>query len=181
MLAKMLEKLAGLRYRRAQLLSPVHRLAFAHFGRGAVLITPLMLQGVRQIRIGDGTLIRDGAWLATEGDRGTLTIGDGCYIGHRVHLHAIDPVSIGQGCVIADNVMVTSTDHARGDTQGGDRHGAVGTGSVVIGDRVFLGQNVVVLGGVSIGDGATVGAGAVVTKDVPAGAVVGGVPAKVIG
>ena len=52
---------------------------------------------------------------------------------------------------------------------------------VVIGDRVWVGTRAVILKGVSIGDGAVVAAGAVVTSDVPAGAVVGGVPARVIG
>ena len=51
---------------------------------------------------------------------------------------------------------------------------------MVIGDNVFIGQRAVVLGGVTIGDGATIGAGAVVTKDVPAGTVAVGVPARII-
>ncbi|MBS1699362.1 MAG: acyltransferase [Actinobacteria bacterium] len=100
-------------------------------------------------------------------------MGSNTYIGHRAHLHSIDPVSIGAGCVIADNVFVASTDHGRVD-----RHSAVGTGSITIGDDVFLGQNAVVLGGVSIGNGATVAAGAVVTRDVAPGTIVAGVPAR---
>ncbi|TWE11985.1 acyltransferase [Rudaeicoccus suwonensis] len=170
------EKRAGLRYRLAQSGMPLMRKAFGHIGRGTVVVAPLMLAGVDRITIGDDVIIRDGAWLATEGPSAALAIGSHTYIGHRVHLHSIDPVSIGTRCVIADNVMVSSTDHGRSD-----RHAVQGTGAVVIGDDVFLGQNVVVLGGVRIGDGATVAAGAVVVKDVPAGAVVGGVPAKVLG
>lgn len=173
-LARLLvEKRAGLRYRRAQLGMPVMRAAFASIGTGTVVVSPLMLMGVERISLGTDVLVRDGAWLATEGERSRLVVGDNCYIGHRVHLHSIDPVELGRRCVLADNVMVTSTDHGRTD-----RHDVHGTGAVTIGDDVFLGQNVVVLGGVHIGHGATVAAGAVVVSDVPAGAVVGGVPAK---
>ncbi|MGA4507722.1 acyltransferase [Propionibacteriaceae bacterium G1746] len=170
------EKLPGLRYRRSQLFMPVLRRAFAHIGRGTVIVDPLTLAGTDRIRIGDNTIIRDGVWLAAEGEQASLTVGDNNYVGHHCHLHSIDPVSIGSGCVFADNVLVTSTDHQRGN-----RHGVTGTGPIVIGDGVFLGQNVVVLGGVTIGDGATVAANAVVTRDVAAGALVGGVPAKPIG
>lgn len=170
------EKIPGLRYRAAEAWMPVLRRAFAHIGAGTVIVRPLTLTGVERIRIGSGTIIRDGAWLATEGEGSSISLGDDNYVGHRCHIHSIDPVSIGAGCVFADNVLVTTTDHERAD-----RHQVRGTGPVVIGDRVFLGQNVVVLGGVRIGDGATVAAGAVVVSNVEAGAVVGGIPAKPIG
>ena len=51
----------------------------------------------------------------------------------------------------------------------------------VLGRDVWIGVRVTLLPGVSVGDGAVVGAGAVVNRDVPPGAVVGGVPAKIIG
>ncbi|WFG46850.1 hypothetical protein PaSha_17405 [Pseudonocardia alni] len=54
-------------------------------------------------------------------------------------------------------------------------------GDVDVGDDVWIGAHAVVTAGVSIGRGAVVGAGAVVTRDVPPSAIVGGVPAKVIG
>lgn len=166
-------KSAGLRYQLWRGLTPVLRAGFAHLGRRTVIINPIMLQGVDRIRIGDDVLVRDGAWLATESAASSLSIGAGTYIGHRCHLHAIDPVSIGARCVLADNVMISSADHDRLR-----RHQVHASGPVVIGDDVFIGQNAVVLGGVSIGDGATVAAGAVVIRDVAAGAVVGGVPAR---
>lgn len=173
----LIEKIPGLRYRRAQLMTPLYRQAFAHFGSGSVLVSPLMIQGADKISVANRVIIRDGAWLAAEGPAGHLAIGADTYIGHRVHLHSLDPVSIGRGCVFADNVMVTSTDHARE----GSRHQVGGTGPVLIEDDVFIGQNVVVLGGVRIGRGATVAAGAVVVKDVAPGVTVGGVPAHMIG
>lgn len=169
------ERRAGARYHGARLLMPVLRRAFAAIGRGSVIIRPLMLTGVERITLGDDVCIRDGAWLAAEGPDSEIVVGDRTSMGHRAHVHSLAPVRIGRDCVFADNVMVTTSDHDRDD-----RHGVHAVGPVVIGDRVFLGQNVVVLGGVTVADGATVAAGAVVTKDVPAGATVGGVPARLI-
>ncbi len=156
--------------------SLVYRRAFGRIGSGSVIVRPRVLRGVDRIFLGDGVAVYEGAWIQCESDGGPLQIGDQTYIGHDVHLHAIDPLTIGARCVLADAVFVSTTDHGRED-----RTTTLGTGPVTIGDDVFIGQRSIILGGVTIGDGATVAAGAVVTKDVPAGAVVAGVPARVIG
>lgn len=154
---------------------PLHRHGFAALGHDTVIVQPYALRGVNQIRVGDGCAIYEGAWLQCEPGGGPMTIGDHVYFGPGVHVHAIDPISIGSGCVFADGVYVTSTDHDKSD-----RHAVYGTGPVIIGNDVFLGQRVTVLGGVTIGDGATIGAHAVVTRDIPAGATAVGVPARVL-
>lgn len=155
----------------------LYRRAFGTIGAGTVIVRPRRLQGVRRIHVGAGCSIYEGAWLASEPGGGDLRIGDHTYLGHDVHVHALDPVTIGSGCVIADGVFVGSSDHHDRT----DRQRVHGTGRIVIGDRVFLGQRSVVLGGVTIGDGATVGAHAVVTQDVAPGQTVVGVPARPLG
>ena len=166
----------GLRWRIGRLTTDVlYRRSFGSIGAGTVVVRPHRLQGVERIHLGAGCSVFEGAWLATESG-GELRVGDRTYVGHDVHLHALDPVTIGSDCVIADGVFVGSSDHDRDD-----RHRVHGTGPISIGDRVFLGQRCVVLGGVTIGDGATVGAHAVVTKDVAAGQTVVGIPARPVG
>lgn len=167
----------GLRWHLGRLTTRVlYRRAFGSVGDGTVIVRPHKLQGVERIHLGAGCSVFEGAWLASEPDGGELRIGDETYLGHDVHVHALDPVTIGSGCVIADGVFVGSSDHDRED-----RHRVHGTGPITIGDRVFIGQRAVVLGGVTIGDGATVGAHAVVTRDVAAGQTVVGIPARPVG
>jgi len=167
----------GLRWRSGQMVTRLlYRRAFGSIGEGTVIVRPHKLQGVERIHLGSGCSVFEGAWLASEPGGGELRIGDHTYLGHGVHVHALDPVTIGSGCVIADGVFVGSSDHDLGD-----RHQVHGSGPIAIGDRVFLGQRSVVLGGVTIGDGATVGAHAVVTRDVAPGQTVVGVPARPVG
>ena len=156
--------------------SVVYRRAFGSIGEGTVIVRPHRLAGVERIHLGAGCSVFEGAWLASEPGGGELRVGDHTYLGHDVHLHALDPVTIGSDCVIADGVFVGSSDHDRDD-----RHRVHGTGPISIGNRVFLGQRCVVLGGVTIGDGATVGAHAVVTRDVAPGQTVVGIPARPVG
>lgn len=86
-------------------------------------------------------------------------------------------IEIGAGSLIGHNAVITTLNHDMLPSRRADMHPA----RVMIGKGVWFGANVTVLPGVSIGDGAVVGAGAVVTKDVPAGLVVVGVPAKQVG
>jgi acetyltransferase-like isoleucine patch superfamily enzyme len=167
----------GLRWRWGRMVTRLlYRRAFGSIGEGTVIVRPHRLQGVERIHLGAECSVFEGAWLASEPGGGELRIGDRTYLGHGVHLHALDPVTIGSGCVLADGVFVGSSDHDRDD-----RHRVHGTGPIRIGDDVFLGQRSVVLGGVTIGDGATVGAHSVVIRDVAPGQTVVGVPARPAG
>ena len=104
----------------------------------------------------------------------TLQLGGG-YVNHDLRLSCFDSITIGKGVVISENVTIRDSDD----------HTFVGsdkpmTQPVVIGDHVWIGMNVTILKGVTIGNGAVIAAGAVVTRDVPAHALAGGVPARVI-
>ena len=176
MARRVVEARPSVRWHLSRAWTPVYRRSFGGFGMGTVIVRPHLLRGVERMLIGAGCAIHDGVWLQVEVGGGPLVIGDRAYLGHRVHVHCLDPIHIGDDVHIVDDVYIGSADHDRHD-----RTLAVGSGPVTIGDRVFLGQRAVVLGGVTIGDGATVGAGAVVTRDVAAGATVAGVPARVIG
>lgn len=153
----------------------LYRRAFQHIGPGTVIVRPSVLRGVDRISIGANCAIYEGVWLQVERGGGHITIADDVYLGHGVHLHCLDDITVGAGTMIVDDVYIGSADHDRAD-----RHVVHGSGAVTIGERVFIGQRAIVLGGVTIGDGATIGAGAVVTRDVPAGATAAGVPARVI-
>ena len=101
----------------------------------------------------------------------------------------ISRVKIGSFCSIADNVkFLSNCEHptnlistypfrAKLLHQGAE---AISKGDIIVDDDVWLGSGVTVMSGVHIGQGAVVAAGAVVTKDIPAYAIVGGVPAKII-
>ncbi|QMU97379.1 acyltransferase [Microbacterium esteraromaticum] len=165
----------SLRWRWYELLSRlIYRRAFKNYGAGSVIVAPLRLRGTERIVIGSRLAAYEGCWIEAE-PGAHLTIGDRVYLGHRVHLHAVGNITVGNGVMMTDNVMVSSGSHEMDEAKS-----AVPGAPIVIGDDVFIGQNAMVLAGVTIGPGATVGAGAVVTRDVPAGATVAGVPARIV-
>lgn len=170
---KIAEVAPSIRWRLYEQISKrIYAHAFAAWGEGSTLISPLKLKGVERISVGSKVAILEGAWLQVE-QKGAMDIGDGTYIGHRSHLHAVADLRIGAGCVIADNVMINSGEHTIGDLW------KISTrGPICIGNNVFIGQNVSILSGVTIGDGAVIGAGAVVTRNIAPHEVVGGIPAK---
>ena len=109
---------------------------------------------------------------------GDVVIGDYTRIG--LHNTIIGPVSIGHHVNLAQGVTVTALNHNYADTTRRIDEQGVDTHPVTIADDVWIGAGAVVLPGVTIGQHSVVAAGAVVTNDVPAFCVVGGVPAKII-
>lgn len=98
-----------------------------------------------------------------------------------VSIHAAKSISIGNHVMIGSGALITDTDaHPLNPEQ--RRCGGGGSSKpIIIEDDVFIGARAIVLKGVTLGYGCVVGAGAVVTKNVPAGCIVAGNPAKVVG
>lgn len=107
-----------------------------------------------------------------------ITLGDGVVIGTNVSIGAHSPVHIGHRVRISRDVIIES---AGLDFSSACPPYAHTSKPIVIDDGAWIGARAMVLGGVTIGAYAVVAAGAIVTKDVAANSIVGGVPAKVIG
>ena len=112
-----------------------------------------------------------------------ITIGADTIVGEKVTLdgrgqlpHSRGKIIIGSHTDIGSEVMIWTSEH----NLNSPNWEAI-EAPVVIGDYCFIGPRAIILPGVSIGKGAVVAAGAVVTKDVPAMAIVAGVKAKIIG
>ena len=109
-----------------------------------------------------------------------ITIGESAFLGAGIEFNIKDEIIVGDhaliasGCKFIDHDHGTSADY-RIDSQPGPCAG------IEIGKDCWLGVNVVVLRGVRIGNGAVVGAGAVVNRNIPAGEIWAGVPARKIG
>lgn len=153
---------------------------FARFGFRSRIVRPDMITGARSIRIGNKVLIGKSARLeAFEG--ASLEIGDNTSIQMYFHCGAASSVKIGRDVLIAGRVYISDHDHRMDDPGLPPRHSReLVVKPVVIGDGAWLGEGCVILKGVTVGPRAVVGANAVVTRDVPPGGVVGGVPARLI-
>ncbi|WBT08904.1 sugar O-acetyltransferase [Corynebacterium sp. SCR221107] len=107
------------------------------------------------------------------------TIGEGTFINFGVTILDTAEVIIGERCMIGPNCQIITVTHPVDDVQ--MRNGGWEIAHTVrIGDRVWFGAGVTVLPGVTIGDDAIIGAGSVVTRDIPAGAIAVGNPARVV-
>lgn len=128
----------------------------------------LILHGMNQI--GRGSLI----WIL---EGGVIEIAGGGFTAGNNIIIAKERVSIGENCQIAWGVTISDHDFHRTFTSGVKN---TETAPVKIGDGVWIGMNATILKGVEIGNSAIIAAGSLVTKDVPAHAMVAGVPARII-
>ena len=104
------------------------------------------------------------------------TVGERTFINAGCKFQDQGGTYIGNDCLLGHNATLCTINHA----QDPDRRGDMEFHPIHIEDKVWLGANVTILPGVTIGEGAIVAAGAVVTKDVPPRTIVGGIPAKII-
>lgn len=165
---------------------------------GALLITKLFYRPARLIRrpvymrnkkcisIGKGLTTGHFCRFDLSGDKKTLFIGENCEIGDNVHIVAHESVKIGNNVLIASKVFISDTSHGsyKGEVQDAPNTPPNERGlksySVEICNNVWIGENVVILAGSTIGEGCVIGANSVVSKSIPSNSIVAGSPAKII-
>ena len=151
---------------------------------------PIYVRGKSAIKLGNGLTtgvnVRLDAFQSIAGQP-ILCIGCNVQINDSVHIAAIKQVSIGDNVLIASRVFIS--DHNHGDYQAQDLLSSpdippakrpLTYRPVCIGNNVWLGEQVCILPGVSIGDGSIIGANSVVTHDIPPNSIAAGNPARVI-
>ena len=159
------------------------RSGFHHFGSGSRILLPFRVARGEKISIGDGCLIGSNSWFMVPIDDSptpTIVIGDRVRM-NQTQISAVSSVVIENGVAIARGVYIS--DHTHGFDQPDvfirdqplDR-----IAPVRIGRGAWIGQNAIIMPGVTIGAGAVIGALSVVRDDVPARTVVAGIPARVI-
>lgn len=126
-----------------------------------------------RVKIGRGSRLYLGTHIRIPKN---LVIGSNCNILNDVFLDAAGGLTIGNDVSISFRSLILTGGHDVNDSYFKADHQPIS-----ICDHVWIGSNATILKGITIGEGAVVCAGAVVTKDVPPYAIVGGVPAKVIG
>ena len=126
----------------------------------------------RFVWVGDGTKIRC--------HEGEVVIGEKTVLGQECTISAYKHVRIGEQCMIADRAMFIDFDHGMLEVERPIRVQGIYKRDVHVGSNVWIGYGACILRGVKVGDNAVVGTNSVVTRDVPANAVVGGIPARII-
>lgn len=162
----------------------VRRWRAANLGARTVIDPSVQIIGWRNVRIGEGSVISEGAWINVndrDGAEPAIVIGNNCFLGRRNFLSSGKRIRIGDYCLTGIDCHFLGADHLHSTPY--TPYVAAGTtsgGVIDIGPNCWLGASVTVLKDVRIGFGSIIGAGAVVTRDVPPFSTAVGNPARVI-
>ena len=151
---------------------------------------PIYIEGGQYMTINDG--FNSGPGLRIEcidtyaccSYKPTLTIGKNVVLNYRCHIGCINSITIGDNVLIGSNVLITDHSHGRFEEESmfvpWNKKELYSKGPVIIEDNVWIGENVSILGGVTIGKGCVIGANAVVLHDIGPYSMAVGNPARVI-
>jgi acetyltransferase-like isoleucine patch superfamily enzyme len=166
------------RYLRRRLLTRAGRRwrtdGFVFFGRRL----EIQIAKGAEVRLGRFVWIGDGSKIRCH--EGEVEIGEKTVMGQECTISAYRRVRIGEQCVIADRAMFIDFDHGIVEVERPIRVQGIYMRDVEVGNNVWIGYGACILRGVRVGDNSVIGTNSVVTKDVPANAVVGGIPARII-
>lgn len=150
------------------------------FARGRLNGEVLTMLRDGRLTVGPQVFLEPGVWL-TAGDHGRIVLGEGTFLNQGVMVAAERLVEIGAHCMAANGCLITDGSHRFDDPETPvPWQGFTTKGPTRIGDNVWLGANVVVTSGVTIGERCVIGANSVVTRDIPAFSIAAGAPAAVL-
>jgi len=132
------------------------------------------------INIGDQVVVKEGAKICPCNEQAEVSIGHRTTIGYQTYIFASKKITIGNDCLIAPFVYLVDSDHGIERSKPINQQANL-IAPIVIEDDVWIATGAKILKGVTIHQGAVVAAGAIVKEDVPSYAIVGGMPAKIIG
>jgi acetyltransferase-like isoleucine patch superfamily enzyme len=139
-----------------------------------------------QFEIGRDAVVRLGRWSwighgsKIRAHEGVVEIGAKTVLGQECTISSFQHVSIGRECIIADRVMLIDFDHGVTEEERPIRLQGIYKRDVNVGHNCWIGYGACILRGVTVGDNAIIGTSTVVTRDLPANAVAGGVPARIL-
>jgi len=157
-------------------------------GHGSRVQALPLIEGYRYIEIGDnfycGNDVRIEAWESYADQKFTprIIINNNVTFTDRCYLSCIEKIEIGDGVLLGRDVFITDNSHGNSDMIDLPplKRPLVSKGCVIIEKNVWIGRQVTILSGVTIGENAIVGANSVVVNDIPANCVAVGSPAKVV-
>ncbi|WP_299938751.1 acyltransferase [uncultured Pelagimonas sp.] len=158
------------------------RLLGASIGPACRVVSPEIPQNPWDIRLDQGVALDRHVTLLAIGERTDsprITIGANCYINRRTMIDASLSVEIGAHCMIGPECYITDHDHGTALGQPVGQQPLI-EAPVRIGEDVWLGAQVKILKGVTIGAGSIIGSGSTVTRDIPENVIAVGSPARVV-